>query len=49
MSTKTKTKALIIICTLFTGLFNYNQQYNNKQDIHPFYADLMNVLYDKDH
>ena len=21
----------------------------NIQDIHPFYADLMNILYDKDH
>jgi GTP1/Obg family GTP-binding protein len=27
---------------LFTGL-------NESQDIHPFYADLMNVLYDRDH
>lgn len=23
--------------------------FSSSQDIHPFYADLMNVLYDKDH
>ena len=30
----------------------YSSQYliaQNIQDIHPFYADLMNILYDKDH
>jgi len=37
---------------LVSGLFIILIQctvYFTWQDIHPFYADLMNVLYDKDH
>ena len=31
------------------NFFNHELLSHSFQDIHPFYADLMNVLYDKDH
>lgn len=31
------------------SIFNTKMFLILSQDIHPFYADLMNVLYDKDH
>lgn len=30
-------------------ILNVTWCFTSPQDIHPFYADLMNVLYDKDH
>lgn len=44
---------MLLKSTLFLENIFYSKCYiilsHSFQDIHPFYADLMNVLYDKDH